>query len=73
MSKKKAMNKSVKANIQDQTVKGAVLGAYVYFGGVAGLDNKSLALGMPFILGALAWLSTKVGNRFTTSIIPPRK
>lgn len=67
------MDKNIKVNIGDQTVKGAILGAYTYFASKAGLDEKSIAMGMPIVLAAMAWVSTKIGDKATTAIFSAKK
>lgn len=62
------MDKNIKANMGDQAVKGAVLGAVAYFCDMWGLSAEQIAVVMPIALTALAWLSTKIGDKGTTAI-----
>jgi len=62
------MDKNVKANISDQAVKGAVLGGLAYLAGKAGLSAEVVAVLTPVVLTALAWVSTKIGDKTTTAI-----
>lgn len=62
------MDKTLKVNIGDQAVKGAVLGAVTYFGDMYGFSAEQIAVILPIVLTALAWLSTKIGDKSTTAI-----
>ena len=60
------MDKNVKVNLGDQAVKGVILGAVAYAGEKMGFEQ--IAAAMPVVLTALAWLSTKIGDKHTTAI-----
>jgi hypothetical protein len=62
------MKPELKANMGDQAVKGAVLGAVGYFGNKMGMSAEQIAVVMPFVLTAMAWVSTKIGDKGTTAI-----
>lgn len=62
------MDKNIKVNLGDQAVKGAVLGALAYFGDQAGLGAEQVAVLLPVALVALAWVSTKIGDKGTTAL-----
>lgn len=62
------MDKNLKANLGDQAVKGAVLGAVAYFADRVGMSAEQVAVVMPIVLMGLAWLSTKIGDKGTTVI-----
>ena len=62
------MDKNLKVNLGDQAVKGAVLGALAYFGDQAGLGAEQVAVLLPVVLVALAWESTKIGDKGTTAL-----
>jgi hypothetical protein len=62
------MDKNIKANLGDQAVKGALLGALAFMGDKWGLSTEQIAVVMPVALTALAWLSTKIGDKNTTAI-----
>jgi hypothetical protein len=62
------MDKNVKVNLGDQAVKGALLGALAYAGAKFGFTKEQVAAAMPVALTALAWLSTKIGDKNTTAI-----
>jgi len=62
------MNSNVKANLGDQAVKGAALGVLAYAADKAGLSTEAVAVLMPVALTALAWLSTKIGDKTTTAL-----
>ena len=62
------MDKNLKVNLGDQAVKGAVLGALAYFGDQAGLGAEKVAVLLPVVLVALAWVSTKIGDKGTTAL-----
>lgn len=62
------MDANIKMNLGDQAVKGAVLGALAYFGDAFGFSMTQVAVAMPVALTALAWVSTKIGDKGTTAI-----
>lgn len=62
------MENNVKANLGDQAVKGAALGVLAYLADKAGLSTEVVAVLMPVALTALAWVSTKIGDKTTTAI-----
>lgn len=62
------MDTNVKANLGDQTVKGAALGVLAYLADSAGLSTEMIAVLMPVALTALAWVSTKIGDKTTTAL-----
>ena len=62
------MDNNLKANLSDQAVKGAVIGALAYFASKAGFGSEVVAVLTPVVLTAMAWLSTKIGDKTTTAI-----
>ena len=62
------MDNNVKVNLGDQAVKGAALGVLAYLAGKAGLGAEVVAVLTPVALTALAWVSTKIGDKTTTAI-----
>lgn len=62
------MDRNLKVGLGDQAVKGAVLGAVAYFGDRAGFSAEQIAVALPIVLSALAWVSTKIGDKGTTAI-----
>lgn len=62
------MDKNIKANMSDQAVKGALLGGLGYLGAKWGFSTETIAVIMPVALTALAWVSTKIGDKGTTAI-----
>lgn len=62
------MDNNVKVNLGDQAVKGAALGVLAYLAGKAGLGAEVVAVLTPVVLTALAWVSTKIGDKTTTAI-----
>jgi hypothetical protein len=62
------MDTNVKANLGDQAVKGAALGVLAYLADSAGLSTEMVAVLMPVALTALAWVSTKIGDKTTTAL-----
>lgn len=62
------MDTKVKANLGDQAVKGAALGVLAYLADGAGLGTEIVAALMPIALVALAWVSTKIGDKTTTAL-----
>ena len=62
------MDKNIKANMSDQAVKGALLGGLGYLANKWGVSAEVVAVVMPVALTALAWLSTKIGEKNTTAI-----
>jgi hypothetical protein len=62
------VDKNIKVNLGDQAVKGAILGALAYFADAFGLDATQVAVAMPIALTALAWVSTKIGDKGTTAL-----
>jgi hypothetical protein len=62
------MDNNIKANVSDQAVKGAVIGALAYLAGKAGFGSEVVALFTPVALAGMAWLSTKIGDKTTTAI-----
>lgn len=57
------------SQVTDQTLKGAVVGAVAYFLAKWDIDPEMQAAIVPVIIGALAWASTKVGNRTVASFL----
>lgn len=53
---------SVKSQVGDQTIKGALVGAASYFLAKFNMDPGAQAALMPVIITALAYASTKVGD-----------
>lgn len=62
------MNNNIKANVSDQAVKGALLGGLGYLATKWGVSTEVVAVIMPVALTALAWLSTKIGDKGTTAL-----
>jgi hypothetical protein len=62
------MDKNIKANVSDQAVKGALLGAIGYAANKYGVSAEIVAVIMPIALTALAWVSTKIGDKGTTAL-----
>ena len=62
------MDKNIKANVSDQAVKGALLGGLGYLANKYGVSAEVVAVIMPVALTALAWVSTKIGDKNTTAI-----
>lgn len=54
---------AVKAQVKDQAAKGGVLGLVVYILTKNDVDPNLIALLVPAIGSALAWLSTRVGDK----------
>lgn len=54
---------ATRAQVKDQAAKGGVLGLVVYFLTKNDVDPELVALLLPVIGSALAWLSTRVGDR----------
>jgi len=51
-----------KMQMTDQVAKGGVLGILVYLANKANLDQEFIAICMPVVAGALAYVSTKIGD-----------
>jgi len=62
------MDNNLKASLSDQAVKGAVIGALAYLAAKAGFGSEVVAVLTPVALTAMAWLSTKIGDKTTTAI-----
>lgn len=54
---------SAKSQISDQSIKGAVIGLAVYALTKVEADPALVAMATPVIAAALAWASTKVGDK----------
>ena len=62
------MDKNAQLQTADQTLKGAIIGLVTYIAYKYGWDMQLIALSIPVVSGALAALSTKVGNRSTACL-----
>lgn len=60
---------STNSQVADQTLKGAVVGAISYFLAKWNIDPGAQAALMPLIIAALAYASTKVGNKEAASFL----
>jgi hypothetical protein len=54
---------AAKAQVKDQAAKGGVLGLVMYFLTKNDVDPALIALLLPVLGSALAWLSTQVGDK----------
>lgn len=66
---KKAQTRKVKAQIQDQTVKGGVLALLTYIAVKVKIDPELVMLCMPLMSALFAFLSTKIGDPALASFL----
>jgi len=59
------MDKNAQLQTADQTLKGAIIGLVTYVAYKYDFDMQMISLSIPVVSGALALLSTRVGNRST--------
>lgn len=62
------MDTQAKLQTADQTLKGAIVGLVTYVAYKYGWDMQLIALSIPVVSGALAWVSTLIGNRKTACL-----
>ena len=62
------MNHDAKLQTADQTLKGAIIALVTYVGYKKGWDMQFVALAIPVVSGALAYVSTFIGNRNTACL-----
>jgi hypothetical protein len=62
------MDKNAQLQTADQTLKGAIIGLVTYIAYKYGWDMQLIALAIPVVSGALAFISTKIGNKSTACL-----
>lgn len=62
------MDKNAQLQTADQTLKGAFIGLVTYVAYKYDLDMQLISLSIPVVSGALAMLSTRIGNRSTACL-----
>ena len=66
---KKTRTSKAKTQIQDQTVKGGLLGLLTYIAVKAKIDPEFVVVSMPLISALFAYLSTKIGDPALASFL----
>ena len=66
------MNENARLQTADQTLKGAIIALVSYVAFKKGWDMELVALAIPVVSGALAYVSTLVGNRSTACLFVPK-
>jgi hypothetical protein len=66
------MNENARLQTADQTLKGAIIALVTYVGYRRGWDMQLVALTIPVVSGALAYLSTLIGNKNTACLFVPK-
>jgi len=62
------MDKNAQLQTADQTLKGAFIGLVTYVAYKYDFDMQLISLSIPVVSGALAMLSTRIGNRSTACL-----
>ena len=62
------MDKNAQLQTADQTLKGAFIGLVTYIAYKYDFDMQLISLSIPVVSGALAMLSTRIGNRSTACL-----
>lgn len=62
-----------KTQVSDQIAKGGVMALVVYFANKGEIDPELLAICMPLIAGAMAWVSCKIGDPAIASFFDAAK